>query len=554
MKKLIFALLLLMSVSVQAQNKPIKAHLQKVQVFLQGAYLHYSENVYLLPGNNEFIFENISPVIDENSLQATTKSGVVMETTHNILYKEKPKKTGQYDKALRDVRDSIEEIRFDLKEIDYKYKVIVAEKNLLVNNRMMKGDFPKDSLPLLKDALNLLKDRLSGILEQEFKLDKNKAKKDKVLAQLQVREQNLMNLQNGQYAEGEEESVATHRVIVTVYAESPANTQLHFNYLISNASWTPSYDLKAEEKSKNMQLIYFASINQQSGIDWKNVNMSISTTNAYDNNTKPELSPWVISFIEYFNRTKRKAIGITSNSVIPMQKESVTLDNNAPSFNDDMAEQKSITDFIEVTENLIRTEYDIKLNYEINSDGKNHKVMINQKNIPMQLEFAAVPKLSTDAFLMAGVGGWEDLNILPGKARIHFDGLFAGEIMLMADGVKDTIYVNLGKDRTIGLSRKKIKEKYKVKMIDQEKVETRSIELLVRNSKNIPIEIKLEDQIPVVQGTEEIKVNLLDGDGAELDPLTGLLTWKLKLNSKESKKIIFTYEVRYPKGRTVANL
>lgn len=543
--------MLLISVSAQAQNKPIKAHLQKVQVFLQGAYLFYQENVYLLPGNNEFIFENISPVIDENSLQASSKSGVVMETSHHILYKEKPKKTGQYDKALRDVRDSIEDIRFDLKEIDYKYKVIVAEKNLLVNNRMMKGEFPKDSLPLLRDALNLLKERLSSILEQEFKLDKYKSKKDKTLGQLQTREQNLINLQNGQYNEGSDEPVAIHRVIVTIYAESPANAIVNFNYLIANASWTPSYDLKAEEKSKNMQLVYFASINQQSGIDWKNVNMSISTTNAYDNNTKPELSPWVISFIEYFNRTKRKAIGITSNSAIPMQKESVTY-NNAPEM--DMAEQKSITEYIEVTENLIRTEYDIKLNYEINSDGKNHKVMINQKNIPMNLEFAAVPKLSTDAFLMAGVGGWEDLNILPGKARIHFDGLFAGEIMLMADGVKDTIFVNLGKDRTIGLSRKKIKEKYKVKFIDQEKVETRSIELVVRNSKNIPIEIKLEDQIPVVQGTEEIKVNLLDGDGAALDPLTGLLSWKLKLNSKESKKIIFTYEVRYPKGRTVANL
>ena len=553
MKRFIFALMLMISVSVQAQNKPIKAHLQKVQVFLQGAYLFYQENVYLLPGNNEFIFENISPIIDENSLQASSKSGVVMETSHNILYKEKPKKTGQYDKALRDVRDSIEDMRFDLKEIDYKYKVLVAEKQLLLNNRMMKGEFPKDSLPLLRDALNLLKDRLNSILEQEFKLDKSKAKKDKDLATLQVREQNLINLQNGQDEEGNEEAVATHRVIVTIYAESPANTQVHFNYLIANASWTPSYDLKAEEKSKNMMLIYFASINQQSGIDWKNVNMSISTTNAYDNNTKPELSPWVISFIEYFNRTKRKAIGITSNSAIPMQKESISF-NNASQLDDEAVEQKTIADYIEVTENLIRTEYDIKLNYEINSDGKNHKVMINQKNIPMYLEFAAVPKLSTDAFLMAGVGGWEDLNILPGKARIHFDGLFAGEIMLMADGIKDTIFVNLGKDRTIGLSRKKIKEKYKVKFIDQEKVETRSIELAVRNSKNIPIEIKLEDQIPIVQGTEEIKVNLLDGDGADLDPLTGLLTWKLKLNSKETKKIIFTYEVRYPKGRTVANL
>ncbi|MFY8021432.1 MAG: DUF4139 domain-containing protein [Bacteroidia bacterium] len=551
MKRFILACLCLITLSAHAQNKPIKAHLQKVQVFLRGAYLFYQENVYLLPGNNEFIFENISPVIDVNSLQATSKSGVVMETQHSIFYKEKPKKTGLYDRALKELRDSIEDARFDLKEIEYKYKVLASEKNLLLNNRMMKGEFPKDSLPLLKDALNLLKERLSSILEQEFKLDKSKAKKDKQLGNMQTREQNLINLQNGEYTDEDESTQATHRVVVSIYSEAPANTQVSFNYLIENASWTPSYDLKAEEKSKNMQLIYFASINQQSGIDWKNVNMSISTSNAYDNNNKPELSPWLISFIEYFNRTKRNAIGILSNSAMPLKKENVSY-HEAPAMDDES--NKSITDYIEVTENLIRTEYDIKLNYVINSDGKNHKVMINQKNIPMSLEFAAVPKLSSDAFLMAGVSGWEDLNILPGKARIHFDGLFAGEIMLMSDGLKDTIFVNLGKDKTIGISRKKIKEKYKEKFIDQEKVETRSIELLVRNGKNIPIEIKLEDQIPIVQGTNEIKVKLLDGDGADLDPTSGLLSWKLKLGSKDTKKIVFTYEVRYPKGKIVANL
>jgi len=79
-------------------------------------------------------------------------------------------------------------------------------------------------------------------------------------------------------------------------------------------------------------------------------------------------------------------------------------------------------------------------------------------------------------------------------------------------------------------------------------------EIVVRNTKGIAVEINLEDQIPVSQNTNEIKVNLIDADGASLDEITGFLTWKLKLESKESKKIVFTYEIKYPKNKPVYGL
>jgi hypothetical protein len=125
---------------------------------------------------------------------------------------------------------------------------------------------------------------------------------------------------------------------------------------------------------------------------------------------------------------------------------------------------------------------------------------------------------------------------------------------LNANSNSDTLSVNLGRDKTIAITRKKIKEKFKVKFIDNEKVETRTIELMVRNTKNIPIEMELEDQIPIVQGTEEIKVKLINSDDAELDELTGKLKWRVKLGVKDSKKITFTYEIKYPKNKPVAGL
>jgi uncharacterized protein (TIGR02231 family) len=217
-------------------------------------------------------------------------------------------------------------------------------------------------------------------------------------------------------------------------------------------------------------------------------------------------------------------------------------------------ETKALSDYIEITENLIRTEYEIKLKYEIDSDGKPHKVLIKEQNIPMNLAFAAVPKISQDAFLLGKITGWEDLNLLPGAARIYFDGGYVGETYLNNQSSNDTLDINLGRDKSLVITRKKVKDKTKVKNLENERVETRSIEITVRNTKSMAVDISLEDQIPVVQGTNEIKVTLVEGSGANLDEVSGLLTWNFKLGSKDTKKITFTYEVRYPKSKQVYGL
>jgi uncharacterized protein (TIGR02231 family) len=221
---------------------------------------------------------------------------------------------------------------------------------------------------------------------------------------------------------------------------------------------------------------------------------------------------------------------------------------------EDLTEAKEMSEYVNISENLIRTSYEIKLKYNIETGGKSHRVMVKQDDIAMSLQFAAVPKLSADAYLLAKVSGWEDLNLLPGAARVFFDNGYIGESFINPQSESDTLDFNLGNDKSLVVQRRKIKEKSKTKILENDKVEIRTYEILVRNTKNQSVWMNLEDQIPVVTGTQEIKVNLLESDGAVLDEVTGLLTWKLKIASKETKKVRFTYEVRYPKDKLISGL
>jgi hypothetical protein len=75
----------------------------------------------------------------------------------------------------------------------------------------------------------------------------------------------------------------------------------------------------------------------------------------------------------------------------------------------------------------------------------------------------------------------------------------------------------------------------------------------VRNTKAITLDFEIEDQIPVTNDPN-IKITLLSKDGAMYNELTGKLTWKINVKSKDVKKLVFSYEVRYPKDKYVVGL
>ncbi|MCG9879750.1 MAG: DUF4139 domain-containing protein [Bacteroidia bacterium] len=555
MKNQIKLMMLLVGISFQVlANKPQFSKVDKVVVYLSGAHLYYKEQLQLQAGTNVFTFENISANLVENTLQASSKGGTLMEVNTQIRYKEKKITTTNYAKSIAQVLDSLEEINYQIQSYDNILYTYSYEKKMLLNHPLIKGTSNRDSLPLLKSSMEFTREKLNEISALELKSNRQKNKLEKEKTRLTQRHQELVLLQNGEDPYNQVIAQAIKQVMVSVYAENAGIADISFNYFVPNASWVPSYDLVANPTNNQLTLKYFAQITQQSGLNWNHAALTLSSSNPMELNVKPVLAHWYIGFQEY-----RKLMNMRmSNAAAPLKKQNLRLAEKDNASMDDVrenyAEQKSLSDYIQISENLIRTEYAIKLKYEINSDGKSHKVMIKEQQIPVLLEFAAVPKLSTEAYLMGRLSGWEDLQILPGSARIYFDGAYVGETFVGDQSSTDTLDLNLGRDRSLVINRKKVKDKTRVKTLESEKIETRTIEIIVRNTKSQTITINVEDQIPISQNPNEIKVSLIHSDGAILDEVSGKLSWKLKLSPKETEKISFTYEIRYPKNKTVFGL
>ncbi len=154
---------------------------------------------------------------------------------------------------------------------------------------------------------------------------------------------------------------------------------------------------------------------------------------------------------------------------------------------------------------------------------------------------------------MARLTDWEDLNLVAGTARIYFDGSYVGQTAINPGSTNDTLLLNLGRDKSIVVKRIKLKDKSKEKVLNENRMVTKTYEITVRNTKSIPIRLIVEDQMPI-SSDPSIKITYEEYGKASFNPDTGKLIWDFKLDPKESKKMNFTYEVKYPKDRLLANI
>ena len=158
--------------------------------------------------------------------------------------------------------------------------------------------------------------------------------------------------------------------------------------------------------------------------------------------------------------------------------------------------------------------------------------------------------MDKDAYLLAEIADWGKLNLLPGEANIIFEGTYVGKSFIDPTSTNDTLNLTLGRDKRVTIKRDKLIDYSSIKFLGTNKLQKFTYQITVKNTKKEAINLLLKDQFPLTSN-KEIEVELLDDGGAEVNTDLGILNWKIKLNAGESKKIKFTYTVKYPKEKTL---
>lgn len=553
MKKVVVLLLVILPsfLSLAANDKEIiKSSISEVTVYTNGAQIYRKANFNIKPGITELIIEGVSPNIDPKSLQVKAFGNVVLiDSKYQVYYPEpeKPKLEGLPLKIRKDInflQDSINNILFDIKEIQDEIDVLNTSKSILSNNGAIRGQGKvNDSIQLLKQAMDYYQLKMNEINKKLQILNKRLKSKNGSLQEMNTR---MIDLQN--YQSSNTPKVPTgpiHRIIVTLQSKEIVAGKLAISYLASGASWIPSYDIRSEMASGKVNLAYKASIQQNTGESWNDVQLTLSTNDPYQNKIKPDLHPW---YVDYYNfEAVNGRLNTYSISAAPSMayEKKATADSQALE-----TEGETAANFTTVINRVLSAEYKIDLPYTIESDDESHLVLVRNLDLTANYRYYTVPKIDPGVFLVAEVLKLEDLQLVPASANIFFDGTYIGETYIDPTAMNDTLKLSLGKDPNIIAKRILLKKDYKEKVIGNDIERTYSYEISVKNLKANSIELVIEDQIPVTSNGE-IVIETINTDKANYDKTTGKLIWTVNLKTKATDKFTYSFKIKYPKDRNV---
>lgn len=571
----------------------VTAGLQTVTVYRSGAEMIHTAKASLKSGSNELVIEGISNSIDINSLQVKCPAVV---TILGIEYSNQYMLNETVTPVMKKLQDSLENTNEQIEKIAISIATIEDLLSVLKSNKEIKGSQTGLSVAELMQLMDYYKLKSAELQNDLSALRTKNAKYKETVQRLrqQIAEEQKKNTRS------------VGRVILQLSAALSGENEFTVSYITRNAYWTPYYDLKVDNIKNPIKLIYKAKVSQTTGLDWKKIKLSLSTSTPSQYGNAPLLKSW---FLSYLNPVYRMEQNLSKMNMMPSALQEVVVvgygasdkkvsirgsnsisANSAPLYvvngvvmsADDFVRidpssiketnvlkdaaatslygaraangvvlvtlRDGLEDYVSVSDNELDITYDIDLPYDIPTNGKEQIATLKETSISSIYKFYAVPKLDKDAYLLTEINDWEKLNLLPGEANIIFEGTYVGKTFIDPASTNDTLNLTLGKDKRVIIKREKLTDYSSVKFLGSNKLQTITYELTVKNNKKEPIFMILKDQYPI-STNKEMEVELEESSNAEVNKEIGVLTWKLQLAPGESKKLRMSYSVKYPKGK-----
>ncbi|RZM13864.1 MAG: mucoidy inhibitor MuiA family protein, partial [Pedobacter sp.] len=354
------------------------------------------------------------------------------------------------------------------------------------------------------------------------------------------------------------------RLVLQVISRKTGEVPIALSYYTQYAGWVAVYDIRVNSKTNKVKMVYKASLTQTTGIDWKKTKLVLSTGTPSFGVIAPVLQPWQLQLYVpglYTDLQKRAMSSNATRNVIQSYHDDKSLSEVVVTGlgaeykvkKDETIDPSTLTQYTTLNEGQLNNNYEIDLPYDITSDGQLHNVNIKEEVINCNLKNYAVPRMDRDAYLLAEVADWQNLDLLPGDANIIMDDTYIGKSSIDPNSIQDTLNFSLGKDKRLAVRRSLVKEMSSLKTSGKESKQSFTYEIIVKNNKVSDVNLLLKDQFPL-SSIKEVEVILEDDGGAMVNRETGVLTWKVDLKPGESKKLRFSYTVKYPKDKKIVNL
>jgi hypothetical protein len=281
-RKMMIAICLMAAVMTKAVDKQT-ASINKVTVFTNGAQVERSKSVVLAPGEQVVTFTGFSPYMDRKSLQVKAKGhltilGVSERTAH-------PDSVAQV-KKLRSAEDDVKAVERRIQQTKDEQEMLTAQLDLVKTNCSVAGRTVATPLANIKELNAYYAQQVLSVKKRSQELEE----------QLQNLNEELKRRQDTCDSIAKIKLKSVTEIDVKVDAKQAGRADFDITYYVKNAGWFPSYDVRSNSINEPLQLSYKANIYQNTKEEWKNVPVTLSSSNPNRSNVAPQLKTYWLDY------------------------------------------------------------------------------------------------------------------------------------------------------------------------------------------------------------------------------------------------------------------
>ncbi|MDZ4785094.1 MAG: mucoidy inhibitor MuiA family protein [bacterium] len=539
-------------INVFSDQVAFDSKISKVTLFQDRALITRIAQGQVAAGMHNIVLSSFPDSIDATSL-SIKGIGTSKVEIQGLEFKTRFLETPVLDRA-KTLESEIEKLKSQIDELINAKKRMEGEKKLLLSLKL-DAPVPSESDKSLRPrTASEMRDVLKFISESVTKIDSDmgivNTSKVTLQKKLSTLQQELEQIQ----PTPKSESI----VDISVDSKEAGNFKLELSYQVIGANWQPVYNLNIQRASleRKYELETYGVIKQQTGEDWNNVELVLSTARPGVGIDRPipvalifdvMPPPMILQKMELAGSPQRGANNesIAPLSAMPATADDLTLQQEATEQSAELSKYGSLT-------------YKIPSLVTIKSDGSTEKIKVTESSLQGSESNVAVPFQSSEVY-EEGKLTVASAPLLPGMVSIFADGGFLGSTYLpfTAAGkefqmplgvsnelsVKRTLLNKFEDDSGVVRSFRRIKAIYEIEVENFTDAAKKIIVLdrgIVSRNEKITATVTMEDPKSIAKE-----------DPTRLNKEEGIMEWHLDLAAKDKKTIRYELTVEFPTDLSV---
>jgi len=348
-------------------------------------------------------------------------------------------------------------------------------------------------------------------------------------------------------------------VRIDLAADAATAATLRVSYSVRGARWSPIYDARldsgARDRKPSLELVRRAEIVQNTGEDWQDVQLAVSTVRTAKGGSAPDLRPLIVRYPAA--RVVEQQRSFSAASPPPATARSEVVEDAKPAPAPQMQLRKVAAEESDAVLDTggFQTMFRLPGRVSVAADEGAKSFRITAATITPELLVRATPALDATGFLEAGFKHSEEAPLLPGRVAIYRDGIFVGRGQMPLTAKEQPVRLGFGADDKIKVERTiTSRSEGSAGLITTSKTDQRDYKIAVRNGHDAAVRVAIEDQLPVSE-IDDVKVELLPGSTApterDVRNRRGVVAWSFELGAREARDIKFGWRVRWPSDKSV---